>query len=283
MFRTILRWIGRKIFYTGLINGTRIAQYIDSIAPNSFFADTVKAVAKQGWQIYMYDLHRGLYLFKKDDIKLIQPHAGVLNEDLNKYKVFDYKGKTVLDVGAYFGETSVLFHKWGAKKIIAVEPIKEHVEILKENIKLNNVPAEILPRAVGDKNGKGFLAVDGTMIGHPELGLKKGKTHIAVEFITWEKLLKIAIEKGVTIAKVDCEGAERFLADVPAKLLRKIPNWIIEAHSEEIEQKLTKKFSSCGFSCVLNFKQYALPCVFFLLCRQQRAELCQHTSCASED
>ena len=249
MFKDILRWIGRKIFYTGAVNGTIIMRYIDSIAPKSFFADTVKAVAKQGWKMYMYDLHRGLYLFKKGSIQLIQPHAGVLNENLNEYKVFDYKDKVVLDVGAYFGETAVLFHKWGAKKIIAIEPIKEHTEILKENLALNNVQAEVYQLAVGNKEGKQFMAIDGTMIGHPELGLKKGNTYIPVEFTTWGKLLKMAREKGVEIAKVDCEGAEKYLADVPCKLLKEIPQWVIEAHSKETKQELTKKFSACGFKC----------------------------------
>ncbi|MEM2484608.1 MAG: hypothetical protein QXK69_07695 [Candidatus Caldarchaeum sp.] len=41
-------------------------------------------------------------------------YAGLLTEPFEElYRVFDVRGKRVLDVGGYLGETAYLFHKWG--------------------------------------------------------------------------------------------------------------------------------------------------------------------------
>ena len=38
-----------------------------------------------------------------------------------EYKVFDFKDKTVLDVGRYIGYSTSLFLHWGAKKVVVHE------------------------------------------------------------------------------------------------------------------------------------------------------------------
>jgi hypothetical protein len=43
----------------------------------------------------------------------------VLMEPLERnYHVFNYLDKTILDIGGFQGETSVLFASWGARKIV---------------------------------------------------------------------------------------------------------------------------------------------------------------------
>ncbi|MEM4328504.1 MAG: hypothetical protein QXI50_02450 [Candidatus Caldarchaeum sp.] len=45
-------------------------------------------------------------------------HIGMLTEPFEElYHDFDFKGKRVLDVGGYLGETAFLFHKWGAAHV----------------------------------------------------------------------------------------------------------------------------------------------------------------------
>jgi hypothetical protein len=48
------------------------------------------------------------------------------------------------------------------------------------------------------------------------------------------------------IAKIDCEGAEINLADVPRDILRLIEFYIIETHTKVIQETITKKFEA-GF------------------------------------
>ena len=49
------------------------------------------------------------------------------------------------------------------------------------------------------------------------------------------------------IAKIDCEGAEINLVDVPRDILRLIEFYIIEAHTKAIREAITKKFLEAGF------------------------------------
>ena len=57
----------------------------------------------------------------------------------------DCRGKVVLDVGGFEGESAVYFWQKGAKKIIVYEPLVEHVEYIDRNVKLNRIDAEIHP------------------------------------------------------------------------------------------------------------------------------------------
>jgi FkbM family methyltransferase len=53
------------------------------------------------------------------------------------YDYLDVKGKTVADIGAYLGDTTVLFARMGARHIHAYEPV--FYRLLERNLPLNNV------------------------------------------------------------------------------------------------------------------------------------------------
>jgi len=59
--------------------------------------------------------------------------------------------------------------------------------------------------------------------------------------------LQNAIKEKVDIAKIDCEGCEKYLMDMENELIGRIKEWVIEAHSREIAINLIKKFRSCRF------------------------------------
>lgn len=83
--------------------------------------------------------------------------------------------------------------------------------------------------------------------GSAGFGLRPGKYKIKVKTKSWEEVIDLAIKENVYLAKVDCEGCERYLIDIPCSKLKSIPKWIIETHSEEIEKSILKKFEQCGF------------------------------------
>ncbi|MEM5882520.1 MAG: FkbM family methyltransferase [Candidatus Aenigmatarchaeota archaeon] len=157
-----------------------------------------------------------------------------------------FKNKTVLDIGSWIGDSILLFHKFGAKKIIAYEPIKENVEVTNRFIKRFNINCKLYPYAVCKKSGVMKFIVEEDEYGSVGLSLFKKKVNnpkeIKVKCLSWKEVLKRAIDENVDIAKVDCEGCEKFLVSVDDDLIKQIPEWIIECHSLEISRLIFKKF-----------------------------------------
>ena len=51
-----------------------------------------------------------------------------------KYYPFDVEGDVVLDVGAYLGDTPLMWLYKGARSVIAVEPVPLHFRYLEKNV-----------------------------------------------------------------------------------------------------------------------------------------------------
>jgi len=123
-----------------------------------------------------------------------------------------YKGDTVIDVGANMGYYSTIFAKKAGNKgrVICIEPVKAYREILEINTrKYNNV--EILPFALGDKNGKVNMAIPG------KDKTRHGLTRIIGDNVEHDQLWEVEIRKTdelfkdiVTLnyIKIDIEGYE---------------------------------------------------------------------------
>ena len=59
------------------------------------------------------------------------------------------RGKTVLDIGANIGDSSIFFALRGASKVIALEPSYPNFLTLRENIRLNGFETKIVPLHIG--------------------------------------------------------------------------------------------------------------------------------------
>jgi hypothetical protein len=59
--------------------------------------------------------------------------------------------------------------------------------------------------------------------------------------------VKKVLKDNIDIAKFNCEGCEYSLLSVPNEILRRIPFYIIQYHSDP--QFLFKKFKEAGFNC----------------------------------
>jgi len=157
----------------------------------------------------------------------------------------DCKGKVVLDVGGYLGESAVFFSGMGASRVIIYEPVAEHLQFIKENVRLNHVNAEIHVEGVGDKDGTIAVPYD---VADNCFGLsQKGFNEMKIKV---RNAADIIAESNADLAKFDCEGAEKYLLNVPAEILRKIEFYIIEVHSAETKKQLIKKFQESGFNTV---------------------------------
>ena len=202
----------------------------------------IRNLMNQGWKILQ--ANKNLVYVKKGDLTICGKfeHLGVLYEPLEKfYQVFDYKNKTVLDVGGYIGYSAVLFSKWGAKKIIIYEAQKNLASLIRKNLHINNVNGEVYELAVSDKDGD--IELSYTELGTTTVGLYGDKKCR----VKSKSISKILVEHSIDIAKFDCEGCEYSLLSVPCDILRRVPKYVIEYHRGF--EPLKKKFEECGY-CV---------------------------------
>src|SRR4030042_3461411 len=135
----------------------------------------------------------------------------------NKYEPFSSEvivnylkpNSTFVDVGAHFGYYSLLVSRCQKKtKIIAIEPVKENYEILKKNIKLNNIKnAKLYNFAASNKKEiKDFNLTEASdSAGFYEHPLTKTKKIIKVKSYPLDQILK---NKKVDFIKIDVEGHE---------------------------------------------------------------------------
>lgn len=170
----------------------------------------------------------------------------ILDEIESGVYEYDYKNKVVLDVGAFEGESAVFFWGKGAKKIVIYEPVKDHLRYIQENIRLNNMNAEIHVEGIGDQDGEISVAYDQA---DNCFGLNNQKNTNKMN-IKIREIAKVIHESGSEVAKLDCEGAEIALTKVPKETLRKLEYVMVEVHSSQIRQALIEKFSDAGFVLV---------------------------------
>jgi FkbM family methyltransferase len=198
-------------------------------------------IGEKEWRI-MVD--NGYQVF--GDTRVLEP----LSEYLTRaYKVFDYTGKVVLDVGGFMGETAVLFASWGAKKIIVYEPVHYNIQWISMNAEKNSIPMDIYEEGVGESNSALTVRYDYLNTG---FGLNnKGHSTITINLRNCSEIIS---HSKANIAKFDCEGGEKSLLSVPNESLRLISEWIIECHSPELVRLLSQKFKSAGFSIAYNPK-----------------------------
>jgi len=137
----------------------------------------------------------------------------------------DVHGKVVLDVGAFTGDSALYFISRGASRVIAIEPVPEHFEILRLNAE--DLPVMPINAAVGCE-----VPYIPELIGRGSYGIKevirsrKGKLNVPVL-----SLSDLAESNRPQVVKVDCEGCEHYLVNELAKLKEiGVETLIIELH-----------------------------------------------------
>lgn len=155
--------------------------------------------------------------------------------DIELYNVLEVRNLSLLDIGAFIGDSVVYFASRGARKIYAYEPL--YHELVRLNVKLNGIDDKVVVYAKGIHYKGGIMCVKAN---HGSSGLKVGSTCFEVEPLSG--VLK-AIKPDVV--KMDCEGCEYSLLLVPCNVLVTIQEWLIEVHGAE--PLLVEKMVECGF------------------------------------
>jgi FkbM family methyltransferase len=161
---------------------------------------------------------------------------------------FNIKNKTIIDIGASFGDTAIYFALHGAKKVYAFEPLPSVYKLAKENIRLNNLQdkCQVINAAVGW--GSGAYLEDPKFEYIFERDLEEYKKNKQIPIITPQDVVnRFKIENAVL--KIDCEGREYdIILNSPDELLKKFDYIIIEYHYGF--ENLQKKLQAAGFSVI---------------------------------
>lgn len=151
------------------------------------------------------------------------------------YGYFNLKNGTVVDIGAFIGDTSAYFASKGAKKILAFEAAPPIFKMAQENIKMNELQntVEIRNIAVAGREGETELSFYNSQPGSSSIvykDLTHRSTHYQVKTTTLDQIMKEV--NYVDLLKIDCEGAEYQILPLASKEgnLKNISNIIMEIH-----------------------------------------------------
>jgi FkbM family methyltransferase len=178
-----------------------------SVPINALYSNDIGGIImfiKSNWQ------YRNTY-WEKNRIKFKYAYGSILeifdNED---YKFLNVQNKSVLDIGAFVGDSPIYFILKGAKKVYAIEPHPDAYNEMLENIKLNNMENKIVPINMGISYEKDYITIDVRDITHVAFCIfKSNNNNIGIK-VSAGKLSNI-IEKydiDAQILKMDCEGCE---------------------------------------------------------------------------
>ncbi len=156
-----------------------------------------EAVLLAGLDIVYLDADTLIFNYKGRRVTLKGWKYGYPGDSFSDYVRLNVKGKKVLDVGASIGDSPIYFSLAGAKEIIAVEIDKKRVELMRENLKINNIDnVTIIDKGVSEKDNENEISY----------------------------LTLIRKYGPFDAAKIDCDGCERMFI----KYIKEIPELLIE-------------------------------------------------------
>jgi FkbM family methyltransferase len=125
---------------------------------------------------------------------------------------YDVAGEVVLDIGAYLGDTPLMWLYRGAKSVIAVEPVPEHFQYLRKNVA--GLPAIPLQASLGIQTPE-----IPSLIGSASYGIKEAENQ-TTDFLSTPivSLIYLVNTYSPTVVKLNCEGCEHYVLDELALL-----------------------------------------------------------------
>jgi len=125
-----------------------------------------------------------------------------------KWDFLNVQNKSVLDIGAFVGDSAIYFILKGAKKVYAIEPYPNAYNEMWDNIILNDMEKQIIPINVGINYKRNYVVINTKKIDEAEDTLFKSEG-IGMR-IPAGKLSKIIDKYNIDaqVLKIDCMGCE---------------------------------------------------------------------------
>jgi FkbM family methyltransferase len=165
------------------------------------------------------------------------------------YRCLNVRGKDVVDIGAFNGDSAIYFSLNGARKIYAFEPYPFAFNTAVENIRLNKLyNIEIYNEAVGGEDGYVFL--DESYRSHSKSMLRDARAGRKVTVNSLCSLVRRFNLKDAAL-KIDCEGCEyQAVSNSDGATLNAFSEIILEYHYRGYKD-IAQKLKSEGFQTKL--------------------------------
>ena len=182
---------------------------------------------------------------KSDSIAFFENYFLKLNNPNKKFEI--KKNDIVIDIGAHIGYFTI----YAAKKahqgtIYSIEPYKESFEILKKNLKLNNLTnVKPVHAAITNVTKQITLYIDkNNQIGNSIFRTNKTKESEKVDSFSLTDFTENNKIKKIDFLKIDCEGAEfEILLNLNNELMRNINRMSVEVHENNNTDSIDKLVS----------------------------------------
>jgi len=225
LLREVLRRIlGKEYCYRGIpVNSSAVFRLIRGILLKGY--DIYRSANEACVRTYFGEL-----CVDVADVDLL----GVLAEPLeDMYGFADINDAVVVDIGAFIGETALLFLSMGASRVYALEPVHKHYQYLLRNIRRNNAANRVVALNYGAWFREARLTVNYSGSG---TGLQSfTETPVVIEARNLDEVLNEVFGKEgrIDLVKMDCEGCEYSLLSLPAEDLRLANQYVVEIHGSE--------------------------------------------------
>jgi len=147
----------------------------------------------------------------KNNVKFKQIYDAIFYVfDYGDYEPLDVKGKVVVDVGAYVGDSAIYFALKGAKRVIAIEPHPGAFAEMLDNIRLNNLESVIIPINAGLASKLGKICIENIDASNTfAIYHRPGDCPNTVPAIPLNELIsRFDVDPNDAVLKMDCEGCE---------------------------------------------------------------------------
>jgi len=163
------------------------------------------------------------------------------------------KGEYVIDIGAYIGDTMILFGLHGAAKVFAFEPHPVLFKLAVKNARLNGVRFSIKNVGLSNTYEKKDIMGRATRsfglgIG-PFLDPKKDNHHQEITLVSANTRIHTVLSRAgrrIRLLKIDCEGFETVILPEITDHLKKIDHVIVECHGVRKRQAIEALFICVG-------------------------------------
>jgi FkbM family methyltransferase len=133
---------------------------------------------------------------------------------LKQHYPFEVVDDVVLDIGAYLGDTPLMWLYKGASSVIAVEPVPLHYKYLERNVAglpVICINASLAVQLPYDPNLEGN-------VGYGLFNIDTSITSINKLNVPVVQLIDLVKEYRPTLVKLDCEGCEHYVLDQMCQL-----------------------------------------------------------------
>jgi FkbM family methyltransferase len=148
------------------------------------------------------------------------------------YRFYPVRNRTVLDIGAYVGDSAIYFASKGARRVIAFEPAPPLFRLCELNVKMNNLQniVKVRSEAVSIRPGQTTLNCARDPASNSIYFDIKSSSSYQVKTVAFNKIVE-EIGK-IDLLKMDCEGEEFKIIPKAQEIgvLRNISNIIVEVH-----------------------------------------------------